>query len=116
MGDFVPVSTTKELEGGAMKEVTVKGREILLARVGGRYYAVGNRCPHMGGILSDGKLEGTVVTCPKHGSQFDLGDGHVVRWLRGSGLFSTLGKALKSPKTLAIYNVKVEGDRILVEI
>jgi 3-phenylpropionate/trans-cinnamate dioxygenase ferredoxin subunit len=116
MGDFVPVSTTKELEDGTMKEVSVEGSEILLARVGSRYYAVDNRCTHMGGKLSAGKLEGTVVTCPRHGSQFDLSDGHVARWLRGSGLISTLGKALKSPKNLAVYSVKVEGDRILVEI
>ena len=116
MGDFVPISTTKELEDGAMKEVTVRGSEILLARVDGRYYAVDNRCTHMGGKLSGGKLEGTVVTCPRHGSQFDLRNGQVVRWLRGSGLVSTLGKALKSPKSLAVYNVKIEGDQILVEI
>ncbi len=44
----------------------------LLARVGDKYYAADNRCPHMGGKLSPGKLEGTVVTCPRHGSQFDL--------------------------------------------
>jgi 3-phenylpropionate/trans-cinnamate dioxygenase ferredoxin subunit len=116
MGDFVPVSTTEELEDGAMKEVTVNDHEILLARVGGGYYAIDNRCTHMGGKLSAGKLKGTVVTCPRHGSQFDLTNGHVVRWLRGSGLVSTLGKALKSPRDLAVYSVKVEGDRILVEI
>jgi len=116
MGDFIPVSTTKELEDGTMKEVMVNDHEILLAKVDGRYYAVDNRCTHMGGKLSGGKLEGTVVTCPRHGSQFDLRNGHVVRWLKGSGLVSTVGKALKSPKNLAVYNVKVEGDRILVEI
>ena len=40
----------------------------------------------MGGKLSQGKLEGTAVTCPRHGSQFDLTDGRVVRWLKESGL------------------------------
>jgi 3-phenylpropionate/trans-cinnamate dioxygenase ferredoxin subunit len=116
MGDFVSVSTTEELKDGTMKEVAVRGNEILLARVDGRYYAVDNRCTHMGGKLSGGKLEGTVVTCPRHGSQFDLKNGHVVRWLKGSGLVSTVGKALKSPRNLAVYSVKVEGDQIMVEI
>ena len=116
MGDLVQVGDTGELADGTMKSVLVKGREILLARVADAYYAADNRCPHMGAKLSQGKLEGAVVTCPRHGSQFDLTDGGVVRWLKGSGLLSKVGKALKSPRPLVTYNVKVEGDRILIEI
>jgi 3-phenylpropionate/trans-cinnamate dioxygenase ferredoxin subunit len=99
-----------------MKQVSAQGHAILLVRVGDKYYAASNRCPHMGGRLSQGKLEGTVVTCPLHGSQFDLNDGHVVRWLRGAGLFSKVGRALSSPKTLTTYNVKIENGVILAEI
>jgi len=99
-----------------MKEVIIEGREILLARVGDRYYAADNRCPHMGARLSEGSLEGTVVTCPRHGSQFDLSDGRVVRWLKSSGLISTVSKALKPPRPLVIHKVKVEDDRILIEM
>ncbi len=99
-----------------MKAVNMAGHEVLLARVADKYYAGGNRCPHMGGKLSQGKLEGTVATCPRHGSQFDLRDGRVVRWLKGSGILSRVGKALKSPRPLATYNVKVEDDRIRIEI
>lgn len=116
MANFVQAGKTGELEDGTMKEVLAQGREILLARVGDKYYAADNRCPHMRGKLSQGKLEGTVVTCPLHGSRFDLRDGQVVRWLKGAGLVSMIGKALKSPRPLAIYNVKVEDDRILIEI
>jgi len=116
MGNFVEAGKVGELKNGTMKEVVVQGNEILLASVGDRYYAANNRCPHFGGNLSRGRLEGTVVTCPLHGSQFDLSDGHVVRWLKGSGVLSSVGRALKGPKTLAIYNVKVEDDKILVEI
>lgn len=115
MGDLVQVGDIGGLADGAMKSILVKGREILLAKVADKYYAAENRCPHMGGKLSQGKLEGTIVTCPRHGSQFDLSDGRVVRWLRGSGLISKVGKALKSPKPLVTYNVRVEGDRILIE-
>ncbi|MFC2050078.1 Rieske (2Fe-2S) protein [Chloroflexota bacterium] len=116
MGTFVEAGRTGEFEDGMTKEVMVQDQEILLARVENKYYAVSNRCPHFGGNLSRGRLEGTVVTCPLHGSQFDLIDGHVVRWLRGSGILSTVGKALKGPKPLDTYKVKVEGNRILVEI
>ena len=116
MGGFVEVSKADELKDGAMKAVSAAGREILLARIGDKYFAADNRCPHMGAKLSQGKLEGTVVTCPRHGSQFDLSDGRVVRWLKTSGLISTVSRALKPPRPLTIYRVKVEDDRILIEI
>ncbi|MFB0559202.1 MAG: Rieske (2Fe-2S) protein [Dehalococcoidales bacterium] len=116
MGEFIEVSKIDELRDGAMKAVNAAGREILVAKVGNKYYAADSRCPHMGGKLSQGKLEGTVVTCPLHGSQFDLRDGQVVRWLKGAGLASMIGKALKAPRPLAIHDVKIEDDRILVEI
>lgn len=116
MGEFIEVSKIDELKDGTMKAVNVAGREILVARVGDKYYAADNRCPHMGGKLSRGKLEGTVVTCPLHRSQFDLKSGQVVRWLKGSGLISMVGKVLKAPRPLAIYGVKIEDDRILIEI
>jgi len=99
-----------------LKAASVSGREILLAKVGDKYYAADNRCPHMGGKLSQGKLEGTIVTCPRHGSQFNLSNGQVVRWLKGSGVVSAVGRALKSPRQLTIYNVKVEDDRVMIEI
>ncbi len=53
---MVKVGRSGELEDGTMKEVLVKGREVLLARIGGSYYAADNRCPHRGGKLSQGKL------------------------------------------------------------
>jgi 3-phenylpropionate/trans-cinnamate dioxygenase ferredoxin subunit len=115
MGEFTEVSKIDELKNGTMKEVNVAGHQILLARVGDRYYAVDGRCSHMKGNLSQGKLEGTVVTCPLHGSQFDITNGRLVRWLKG-GLMSKIGGALKPSKDLTAYNVKVEDGRVLVEV
>jgi 3-phenylpropionate/trans-cinnamate dioxygenase ferredoxin subunit len=114
MSKFTEVAKIEELKSGTMKTVTAEGREILLAKVGDKYYATDNRCPHMKGDLSQGKLEGTVVTCPVHGSQFDISNGQVVRWLKG-GLMSKLGSALKMSKDLKVYNVKVEDGKVLVE-
>ena len=116
MNTVVELSKAGELEDGTMREISADGREILVARVGDNYYAADNRCPHRGGKLSQGKLEGTVVTCPLHGSQFDLTDGRVVRWLKGSGLMSKVDKALKPAKPLTVYSVKVDHDKILVEV
>lgn len=115
MSKFIEVAKTGDLKSGTMKMVMAEGREILLVRVGDKYYAVDNRCPHMKGDLSQGKLEGTVVTCPRHGSQFDISNGQVVRWLKG-GLMSKLGSALKMSKALKVYNVRIERDRVLVEL
>jgi 3-phenylpropionate/trans-cinnamate dioxygenase ferredoxin subunit len=114
MSKFIEVAKIEELKSGTMKTVTAEGHEILLARVGDKYYATDNRCPHMKGDLSQGKLEGTVVTCPVHGSQFDISNGQVVRWLKG-GLMSKLGGALKMSKALKVYNVKIEDGKVLVE-
>ena len=116
MGEYVVVGKTGEFKDGSKKKIVLEGQEILLARVGNDYYAVSNRCPHLKGDLSLGKLEGTVVTCPRHGSQFDIRDGKNVRWLKGTGIVSAIGKALKSPRDLTSYNVKIEDDTISVGI
>lgn len=116
MGSFVELGKKDDLNNGEMKEVRIEGHDILLARVTDRYYAIDSRCPHFGGNLSGGHLEGTIVTCPLHGSKFDITDGRVVRWLKGSGFLSTVGKALKSPRSTTSYRVKTEGEKILVEI
>jgi 3-phenylpropionate/trans-cinnamate dioxygenase ferredoxin subunit len=99
-----------------MKLVSVAGRDILLARVGDKYYAAQNRCPHMSGNLSQGKLEGTIVTCPNHSSQFDLTDGHVVRWTNFKGIVLAASKLVRPPRPLPIYPTKIEGEKVLVEI
>jgi 3-phenylpropionate/trans-cinnamate dioxygenase ferredoxin subunit len=110
------VGKVGELEAGAMKSISTKQGEFLLAKVGNHYYAADNLCPHMKGKLAQGTLAGTVVTCPLHGSQFDLKDGKVVRWLRGTGVLARVGRALKSPKKLKTYQVKVKNDQLLIEI
>ncbi len=115
MSEFAEVAGEHEIESGQMKMFDVAGREILLARAGDDFYATDNRCPHMGGKLSEGTLEKTIVTCPVHHSQFDLTDGHVVRWTDWTGVKLSLAKMLKSPKSLKTYQVKVEGGKVLVE-
>jgi nitrite reductase/ring-hydroxylating ferredoxin subunit len=52
---------------------------ISVVRAKGRLCAIADRCPHAGGSLSDGTLEGSVLTCPRHGSQFDVTTGERVR-------------------------------------
>jgi 3-phenylpropionate/trans-cinnamate dioxygenase ferredoxin component len=114
MAEFIEVSAAGELKSRTMKAVVVAGREILLARVGDKFYAADRLCPHMKGDLSQGQLAGTVVTCPRHGSQFDLTTGRVVRWL-GGGMLSKVGTAFRMSRDLVVYNVKVQDGKVMVE-
>lgn len=116
MGTYTKVATINEIPDGGKKKVIIGGVEIMLARVGDSYYALANKCPHLGGDLSAGKLEGAVITCPRHGSQFDVRDGHNIRWTDTSGVTLLAFKILKSPRPARTYNVKVEGENILVEV
>jgi 3-phenylpropionate/trans-cinnamate dioxygenase ferredoxin subunit len=116
MSRFVDVAGVDDLADGAMKSVKVEERYLLLAHVGGRYYATDGRCPHMGGELSHGNLEGTIVTCPRHGSQFDIATGKVLRWTRWTGITLALAKVLKSPRPVKVYGVRAEENRVLVDL
>ena len=113
---FVEILKKDEINDGELKMTVINDHEFLIARVGDNYYVSDNRCPHMGGNLSMGKLEGTVITCPRHHSQFDLADGHVIRWTDWTGLKLTAGKILKSPRNLNMYEVDIEEDRIIIDL
>lgn len=115
VSNWVQIGKVGELKPGEMKMVLVQGREILLARVGDQYYAADNRCRHMGGNLSRGKLEGTIVTCPRHGSQYDLKDGHVVRWTTWPAALLAVDQFRSRRRPLPVFPVQIEGDTILIK-
>jgi len=52
---------------------------LAVYHVGSRFHACADRCPHAGALLSEGEVEGGVVTCPRHGSQFDVANGQRLR-------------------------------------
>jgi nitrite reductase/ring-hydroxylating ferredoxin subunit/uncharacterized membrane protein len=76
--EFVPVLADAELHEGELKRVDAEGVPVLLARCEGEVCALAHTCSHLGGPLSEGKLEGDVVQCPWHGSRFNVRDGSVV--------------------------------------
>ncbi len=114
MADFIDVAKINELDDGQMKMAMVGGHEVLLAKVSGKYYATQNRCQHLGGNLSAGSLKETVITCPRHHSQYDLRDGHVIRWTDWTGIKGAAARIFKPPKPLKTYQVRVQGDKIQV--
>ncbi|HXJ77361.1 MAG TPA: Rieske (2Fe-2S) protein [Candidatus Methylomirabilis sp.] len=63
------------LPSGELVLVSVDGQDVALLRRGEEILAIGNECPHQGGSLSDGFVEGDIVTCPLHGWEFDLRSG-----------------------------------------
>jgi 3-phenylpropionate/trans-cinnamate dioxygenase ferredoxin component len=83
-------------EPGKTIRVTVEGNTVAVFNVGGLLFGVDPKCTHVGGPVDRGPVTGTTVTCPWHGSQFDLRSGAVVR-----------GPALKPLKS---YRVHVESD------
>lgn len=76
--EFVPVLAEAELPEGELKKVEAGSVDVLLVRQGEETCALAHNCSHMGGPLSEGKLEGEIVQCPWHGSRFSLKDGSVV--------------------------------------
>lgn len=77
---FTPVLDAAELDGEALRRVTVGGVAVLLARnASGRVCALADVCTHLGGPLSEGTRDGDTVVCPWHGSRFDLCTGTVMR-------------------------------------
>ncbi len=107
--EYVKVADKTELPENKMILVVVGGKEVLLANVAGSYYAIANKCTHLGGSLAKGSLEGSVVTCPKHGARFDVKTGQAV----ADAKIGFIKMGVKNEET---YLVKVEGTDILVGI
>ncbi|MDD2371520.1 MAG: Rieske 2Fe-2S domain-containing protein [Firmicutes bacterium] len=106
---YVKVAETKDLlEGGKLK-ISVEGRDILVSNINGEYFGIDNRCNHMGGSLYDGIMEGDRVSCPKHGTVFNLKTGEVED--RGKLFFIKVKVGNQRS-----YPVKIEGGDILVDI
>ena len=102
MASLHTVATIDSLPPGSALAVDVGSLRLAVFNVGGTYYAVDDECPHSGGPLSEGDLDGTRVECPWHGAVFDLTDGSV--------------KCPPAECGVSSYSVQVDGDEIKVEI
>ncbi|MFQ5873260.1 MAG: Rieske (2Fe-2S) protein [Dehalococcoidia bacterium] len=100
MPEFVTVAQTTDVPQGEMFLVELEDEDIAIANIGGTYYAFGAECPHAGGPLDEGELEGGTLTCPWHGGQFDVKTGEV------------LGPPPQ--EDIPTYQVKVEGTNIKI--
>lgn len=69
------VAEIKRLPPGSGTSVDAGGRTLALFNVDGTLYALDNTCPHRGGPLGEGDLDGAIVTCPWHGWRYDVTTG-----------------------------------------
>jgi len=76
---WVRVAALSELPAGAARVFYFGGEQISLFNIDGQLYAIDNRCPHANGPLNEGEVQGNLITCPWHGSQFDLATGEPLR-------------------------------------
>ena len=73
--NFVEAAKVDEIPSGKMKHVEINGKEIVIANVSGKFYALEDRCAHMNAPLSMGNITGNIVICPFHGAKFDVTSG-----------------------------------------
>jgi len=102
MGKVI-VAKTSDVAPGTLHKASIDGREILVANVDGKYYAMDDTCTHAGASLSEGTLDGSIITCGWHGAQFDCKSG-------------MLDKFPAKINNLKSYSVSVESDNIFVEV
>jgi len=99
---FVKAAKVSDVPEGETIVVTLGDTEVALGNVQGQIYAVANLCTHDGGPLGEGELLGHQIECPRHGARFDVRSGAV--------------RALPAVMPIPTYEVKLEGDDILVEV
>lgn len=135
---FIKIAKVSEVPIGTMKYVEVGEKELCIANVSGKFYVIEDRCGHENASLSRGKLDGTSVTCPMHSSKFDFITGkklsgpvleldgiaekfsgcpESVRTEMGE-MFKGIAAAQSLIKTydLPVYEVKVDGNNLLVKL
>ena len=101
MAERRKVATSSDITSDGLISVETDGKKIVLYNVEGNIYATDGTCPHQGGPLGDGLLEGKIITCPWHAWQFDICNGIA---LYDKGI------------SVACYRVIVEGTDILIEV
>ena len=101
MADWIRIGSLEECPPGEAREYVARDRIVAVYNVDGTLHALDGVCPHQGGPLGKGVLEGEIVTCPWHGWQFNVCTGQ-----------HQLADSLTHP-TIA---VRVDEDEIFVRL
>lgn len=101
MKDFDITTAANGLRDGQAGPVEVSGKRLALVRLGGKFHALDNACPHRGGPLAMGYLDGCRLHCPLHGWGFDVTSGAC---------------DVRPEQPVATYPVEVRGDQVWVRL
>lgn len=102
-----------EVPERGLKTFKAGGTAVVVARVDGGFCAVDHKCPHLGGNMGGGRLEGRAIVCPVHGSRFDMCTGQVLAWApKMPGLARRLGSIVKRPTPIQSHRVEEEGGKL----
>lgn len=97
----VKVAPASDIPDGEGRVFEVSGRAVAVFNVHGRFHAIDNECPHRGGPLGEGDLDGAIVCCPWHAWRWDV----------------TTGANVNNPAvTIACFPVSVEDGAILIDL
>ena len=99
---FTRVCRIAEVPEGQRKLLEIDDQFLLLFHVEGQFFAIDDCCTHDGGPLCDGLLQGFSIVCPRHGAKFDIRTGRVL--------------SMPATRDVRSYEVKVEGDELLVKL
>ena len=99
----VVVGKTLDVLEGKMVHITAGGKEIVVTKFDGNYYAMDNICTHAGAELHEGELNNSELICPWHGAKWDIKTGSLIS-------FPQKLKPLQSRKVL------IENDTLYVEM
>lgn len=102
MPEFVKVTKTSDILSGEIKSFDVEGEVIVICRLNGNFYAIKDECSHMEYPLSDGSLDGEIITCAWHGAKFNVKTGEVL--------------SMPAVVPIETYQLKIEGENIYVLI
>jgi len=101
MGRII-IGKVNDICPGEMKKVTADGKDLLIVNIDGNYYVISDTCTHAGASLSEGSLDGEIITCGWHGAKFDC----------KTGKLSAFPVRIKD---LSSFKVVVESENIFLE-
>jgi len=116
------VASSSEIRAGEMFSTTLNGTKLLLSRVDGQVRAVIDKCTHLGMPMRKGKFDGRHITCPFHGSTFDIVTGENQDWVTNiMGLNAPkwackLIEMGKQPAPLTTLKVDERNGEVLVQL
>jgi nitrite reductase/ring-hydroxylating ferredoxin subunit len=118
----VKIANAADVSENQVLKVSAEGKSVLVSKKGDGYCAIANKCPHLGLPLAKGKVANGQITCPFHGSTFDLCTGKNVNWVNsvvGIPAPAWAQKAIamgKAPADTASFTVGQEGSELFIEI